>query len=92
MTSIHNPATGELLREVTDTQVDQIDAVMGKAREAFRSWGALPGSVRSDYLFKLASELESKTEEIARIEAQTGLTVLNLPKEETFHVGLHFPV
>ena len=31
-------------------------------------------------------------EAIARIEAQTGLTVLNLPKEETFHVGLHFPV
>ena len=31
-------------------------------------------------------------ESIARIEAETGLAVLNLPKEETFHVGLHFPV
>lgn len=31
-------------------------------------------------------------ETIARIEAETGLAVLNLPKEETFHVGLHFPV
>ncbi|MCW3149789.1 Lrp/AsnC family transcriptional regulator [Stutzerimonas stutzeri] len=31
-------------------------------------------------------------ETIARIEAQTGLSVLNLPKEETYHVGLHFPV
>ncbi len=31
-------------------------------------------------------------EAIARIEAETGLAVLNLPKEETFHVGLHFPV
>lgn len=31
-------------------------------------------------------------ESIARIEAKTGLAVLNLPKEETFHVGLHFPV
>ncbi|NKQ10036.1 Lrp/AsnC family transcriptional regulator [Pseudomonas sp. SST3] len=29
---------------------------------------------------------------IARIEAQTGLPVLNLPKEETYHVGLHFSV
>lgn len=27
---------------------------------------------------------------IERIEAYTGLTVLNLPKERTFHVGLHF--
>lgn len=31
-------------------------------------------------------------ETIARIEAQTGLPVLNLPKEETYHVGLHFSV
>ena len=26
------------------------------------------------------------------LQAETGLAVLNLPKEETFHVGLHFPV
>ena len=35
---------------------------------------------------------EGIAETIARIEALTGLTVLNLPKEETYHVGLHFPV
>jgi DNA-binding Lrp family transcriptional regulator len=29
---------------------------------------------------------------IERIEALTGLAVLNLPKEATYHVGLHFPV
>lgn len=32
------------------------------------------------------------TATLARIEAQSGLTVLNLPKEETYHVGLHFPL
>lgn len=31
-------------------------------------------------------------ETLQRIEADTGLTVLNLPKETTYHVGLHFPV
>ena len=35
---------------------------------------------------------QGSAESIARIEAKTGLAVLNLPKEETFHVGLHFPV
>lgn len=35
---------------------------------------------------------EGIAETIQRIEAQTGLPVLNLPKEETYHVGLHFPV
>ena len=35
---------------------------------------------------------EGISDTIARIEALTGLTVLNLPKEETYHVGLHFQV
>lgn len=29
---------------------------------------------------------------LSRIETLTGLTALNLPKEHTYHVGLHFPV
>lgn len=32
------------------------------------------------------------TASIAHIEQLTGLPVLNLPKEETYHVGLHLPV
>lgn len=35
---------------------------------------------------------EGIAETIERIESVTGLPVLNLPKEETYHVGLHFPV
>lgn len=35
---------------------------------------------------------EGIAETIARIEDETGFPVLNLPKEETYHVGLHFPV
>ncbi|MCT2236404.1 aldehyde dehydrogenase family protein, partial [Dietzia cinnamea] len=70
MTNIYKPATGELIREVPDTPLEEIDAVMEKARNAYKSWGALPGSVRSDFLFKLADELDARTEEIARLEAQ----------------------
>jgi len=29
---------------------------------------------------------------LLRIERLTGLVPLNLPKEETYHVGLYFPV
>lgn len=32
------------------------------------------------------------TETLLRIERLTGLVPLNLPKEETYHVGLYFPV
>ncbi|OYW92361.1 MAG: AsnC family protein [Pseudomonadales bacterium 32-61-5] len=35
---------------------------------------------------------EGIAETIRHIETQTGLPVLNLPKEETYHVGLHFSV
>jgi DNA-binding Lrp family transcriptional regulator len=35
---------------------------------------------------------EGIAETIERIESLTGLPVLNLPKEETYHVGLHFPI
>ena len=35
---------------------------------------------------------EGITQGIAEIEALTGLPVLNLPKEKTYHVGLHFPL
>ncbi|MCK9237255.1 MAG: Lrp/AsnC family transcriptional regulator [Thiopseudomonas sp.] len=35
---------------------------------------------------------EGITETIEQIEQLTGLTVLNLPKEKTYHVGLHFPL
>jgi DNA-binding Lrp family transcriptional regulator len=35
---------------------------------------------------------QSIADTIAQIETQTGLPVLNLPKEETYHVGLHFPL
>ncbi|MBH1966859.1 MAG: Lrp/AsnC family transcriptional regulator [Pseudomonadales bacterium] len=31
-------------------------------------------------------------ETLQRIETLTGLPLLNLPKEETYHVGLYFPV
>ncbi|MGZ0701224.1 Lrp/AsnC family transcriptional regulator [Pseudomonas piscis] len=31
-------------------------------------------------------------ETLRRIEQETGLVPLNLPKEETYHVGLYFPV
>lgn len=35
---------------------------------------------------------EGVAETLARIEAQTGLRVLNVPKEKTYHVGLYFAV
>ncbi|WP_460135633.1 Lrp/AsnC family transcriptional regulator [Pseudomonas sp. S1_E04] len=43
------------------------------------------------FVLACASETELAAT-LSRIEALTGLTVLNLPKEHTYHVGLYFPV
>lgn len=43
--------------------------------------------------FVLATETPERiADAIAEIEAATGLTVYNMPKEEEFHVRLHLPV
>ena len=43
--------------------------------------------------FVLACSSEQAiTDTLLRIERLTGLVPLNLPKEETYHVGLYFPV
>jgi DNA-binding Lrp family transcriptional regulator len=43
--------------------------------------------------FVLACEqLQGITDTIDAIERTTGYTVFNMPKEEEFHVNLHFPV
>ncbi|MGN8277661.1 Lrp/AsnC family transcriptional regulator [Pseudomonas sp. SMN5] len=43
------------------------------------------------FVLACASE-QAISETLLRIERLTGLVPLNLPKEETYHVGLYFPV
>ncbi|CAK9889613.1 MULTISPECIES: Lrp/AsnC family transcriptional regulator [Pseudomonas] len=38
------------------------------------------------------ASLEQLNQALQRIEQRTGLAPLNLPKEETYHVGLYFPL
>lgn len=48
---------------------------------------------RLNMWFVLATETPERIgETIAAIEAATGLTVFNMPKQEEFHVRLHLPV
>lgn len=48
---------------------------------------------RLNMWFVLATETPERIAEvIAEIEAATGLTVFNMPKQEEFHVRLHLPV
>lgn len=58
---------------------------------------AVAHNYRREHAFNMWFVLACPTPEgiqrsITEIEALTGLSVLNLPKEKTYHVGLHFPL
>lgn len=65
-----NPATGEVIAEAAEGDVEDARYAIQIAREAFDSgvWSDLPASQRASYLFAIANKLEERAEEIAALE------------------------
>ncbi len=64
------PATEEVLAEVPRASVQEADAAIGRAQEAFPAWRALAPSDRGALLRRIASAIEGRTEELAQLEAR----------------------
>jgi malonate-semialdehyde dehydrogenase (acetylating)/methylmalonate-semialdehyde dehydrogenase len=64
---VFNPATGEQTHEVDFASVQELDAAVGAAREAFPAWRATSLSKRADILFRLRELLDRRKPELARI-------------------------
>jgi malonate-semialdehyde dehydrogenase (acetylating)/methylmalonate-semialdehyde dehydrogenase len=62
---VYNPATGELAREVDFASVEEVNAAVAAARDAFPSWRATSLSKRTDILFRIRNLVEQHREEIA---------------------------
>lgn len=62
--AVLDPATGEIFDEAPDQQLDELDAVVGRAHEAWRSWRADPGA-RTTALLKAADAVEAAGADIA---------------------------
>ncbi|EME23692.1 aldehyde dehydrogenase family protein [Rhodococcus triatomae] len=73
---VTNPATDEVIAEVTaGTSVD-VDTAVAAARAAFPGWAATPASERADYLGAIAGKLAERSEEIARtISSEMGCPI-----------------
>jgi betaine-aldehyde dehydrogenase len=67
-----NPATGEVLARVAEGADADIDAAVAAARRAFDGddWGGLSGRARGRLLYKIADGLETRADELARLETQ----------------------
>jgi len=70
MTAILNPATEETIAEVEAAGVDETDAAVARAKEAFPGWRAVAPSDRARLLRRLATLVEEHAEELSRIESR----------------------
>src|SRR6266516_698426 len=65
-----DPSTEEPLAEVARANAADVDYAVGVARRAFkREWGALAGSERAKYLFRIARILQERSREFAVLES-----------------------
>src|SRR6185436_17662880 len=65
-----NPATEEVLAEITQAENSDVDDAVRAAIEAFKSWRLMPAPLRGEMLFKIGDILKQKKEELARLLTQ----------------------
>jgi acyl-CoA reductase-like NAD-dependent aldehyde dehydrogenase len=70
MIQVVEPATAKVMDEVPQAGIEETDAAVARAREAFPAWRAVTPGDRSALLHRLANELEERHEELARLEAR----------------------
>jgi acyl-CoA reductase-like NAD-dependent aldehyde dehydrogenase len=64
------PATEEVLAEVPRGDVDAVDEAVARAKAAFPEWRAVTPSDRARLLRRVATAIEERVEELARVEAR----------------------
>src|SRR6188768_2263593 len=64
-----NPATEEVLAEVSEASADDVDVAVKAARTAYtRVWSRMSGADRGKYLFRIARILQERAREFAVLE------------------------
>jgi aldehyde dehydrogenase (NAD+) len=67
-----NPATEEPLAEIAQAGAADVERAVEVAREAARSWAALPGLERGKYVFRIARLIQERARELAVVETMDG--------------------
>ena len=68
--TVLNPATEEPVAELDEAGIDEADAAVAAAREAFPAWAAVSPSNRARMLRGLASLVEEHAEELSLLETR----------------------
>jgi betaine-aldehyde dehydrogenase len=70
VTTVVNPATEEAIAEVAAAGVEETDAAVARAKDAFPAWRAVAPTDRAQLLRRLATLVEENVEELARLESR----------------------
>jgi betaine-aldehyde dehydrogenase len=72
MTTVENPATGEMIAEVPDSSREDVDRAVQAAKRAFYDgrWTGIMRGERQRMLWRLGELVEQKAEQLARVESQ----------------------
>jgi acyl-CoA reductase-like NAD-dependent aldehyde dehydrogenase len=70
MVTVLEPATEEVLAELPQAGVEEADAAIARAREAFPAWRAIAPGERAELLRAIARAVRDRQEELARLEAR----------------------
>jgi len=64
------PATEQVIAEIPSAGVEEVDAAVARAKQAFTHWRAVAPAERSAQLHRLTAALEERAEELAKLEAR----------------------
>ncbi len=65
-----NPATEEVLAEVSTASQSDVDTAVKAARKAYdRVWSKMPGSERAKYIYRIARQIQERGRELAVLES-----------------------
>ena len=65
-----NPATEEVLAEVSTASSSDVDKAVSAARKAYeKTWGKMPGAERAKYIFRIARMIAERGRELAVLES-----------------------
>jgi acyl-CoA reductase-like NAD-dependent aldehyde dehydrogenase len=64
------PATAAVMAEIPQAGVEEADAAVARAKEAFPAWRAISPGDRSSLLHRLANAIEERLEDLAKLEAR----------------------
>jgi aldehyde dehydrogenase (NAD+) len=65
-----NPATEEVLAEVSTASANDVDTAVRAARRAYdRVWSKMPGGERAKYLYRIARMVQERARELAVLES-----------------------